>query len=516
MKNIPRRNFFSATMRNSEAIPRARENLRRAEEERPQRVDISNVNKNFISKRLNEITEEVLSDVRDENPEFSRTDEMFRLSGTIRDLNDSLQSTREKRQLNDLQNIMSNLEGVFEDINQTKRIGDGDVRSSQYNLNVQRMKNNVEGSRMNETPKSKLGHDIEAQLNDIDRLLYGNSDSPSTSKREETKRSPERKAPKAHDNLLYSIRKLENKLSGLPLENENEDLNASTSKSTSRRRRYALHHPPVITPLRDSREVLRLRIPESHLFEEADLRLNKKSGGTVPFYGASSRSTETALLFFQGKVREVKNMIRRNANEMSDLRNVIETETKNVARLQLNLNQLVPLVVELMMRQRKNEKEWCEIGESVREPLNLLNQKSSDDQFKSYDKNRAELEASELPDIATYVETKLQSISSALSEADAILASTDFENDRQFDEEKRLDENKDDLEKSKNLAHALDLDPLVAIPTSDVSKKGDDVESEMTKNVISTVKKEETPGEMNVNNNNNNNNNNNVRDDGSG
>ena len=77
-------------------------------------------------------------------------------------------------------------------------------------------------------------------------------------------------------------------------------------------------------------------------------------------------------------------MIRRNANEMSDLRNVIETETKNVARLQLNLNQLVPLVVELMMRQRKNDKEWCEIGESVREPLNLLNQKSSDDQFKSY------------------------------------------------------------------------------------------------------------------------------------
>ncbi len=332
-------------MRSSEAIPRARENLRRAEEERPQRVDISNVNKNFISKRLNEITEEVLSDVRDENPEFSRTDEMFRLSGTIRDLNDSLQSTREKRQLNDLQNIMSNLEGVFEDINQTKRIVEtGDVRSSQYNLNVQRMKNNVEGSKMNETPKSKLGHDIEAQLNDIDRLLYGNNDSPSTSKREETKRSlsgSERKAPKAYDNLLYSIRKLENKLSGLPLENENEDLNASTSKSTSRRRRYAPHHPPVITPLRDSREVLTAPHSESHLFSEDDLRLNKRSGGTVPFYGASSRSTETALLFFQGKVREVKNMISRNANEMSDLRNVIETETKNVARLQLNLNQLV-------------------------------------------------------------------------------------------------------------------------------------------------------------------------------
>ncbi len=153
------------------------------------------------------------------------------------------------------------------------------------------------------------------------------------------------------------------------------------------------------------------------------------------------------------------------------------------------------------MRQRKNDKEWREIGESVREPLNLLNQKSSDDQFKSYDKNRAELEASELPDIATYVEAKLQSISSALSEADAILASTDFENDRQFDEEKRLDENKDDVEKSKNLAHALDLDPLVAIPASPaaVSKKGDDdVKPEMTKNVISTVKKEEAPGEMNV------------------
>ena len=346
MKNIPRRNFFSATMRNSEAIPRARENLRRAEEERPQRVDISNVDKNYISKRLNEITEEVLSDVRDENPEFSRTDEMFRLSGTIRDLNDSLQSTREKRQLNDLQDIMSNLEGVFEDINQTKRVVEtGDVRSSQYNLNVQKMKNKVEGSKMSETPKSKLGHDIEAQLNDIDRLLYGNNDSPSTSsKREETK--SERKAPKAYDNLLYSIRKLENKLSGLPL--ENEDSNASTSKSASKRRRYAPHHPPVITPLRDSRDVLHAPHFESRLLSEDDLRLNKNSGGTVPFYGASSRSTETALLFFQGKVREVKNMIRRNANEMNDLRNVIERETKNVARLQLNLNQLVRIRISII------------------------------------------------------------------------------------------------------------------------------------------------------------------------
>lgn len=176
-------------------------------------------------------------------------------------------------------------------------------------------------------------------------------------------------------------------------------------------------------------------------------------------------------------------MIRRNANEVNDLRHVIETETKNVARLQSNLNQLVPLVVELMMRQRKNDKEWCEIGESVREPLNLLNTKSSEEDFLSHDKNRAELEASELPDIATYVETKLQGISSALAQADAILASTDFENDRQLDEEKRLDDNKDDFQISKNLAHALDLDPLIAIPPSPaVSNENDDVKRE-TKNV---------------------------------
>jgi len=64
------------------------------------------------------------------------------------------------------------------------------------------------------------------------------------------------------------------------------------------------------------------------------------------------------------------------------------------------------------------------------------------------------------------VETKLQGISTALAEADAILASTDFENDRQIDEEKRLDENDDDVVKSKNLVHALDLDPLIVVPQS--------------------------------------------------
>ena len=84
------------------------------------------------------------------------------------------------------------------------------------------------------------------------------------------------------------------------------------------------------------------------------------------------------------------------------------------------------------------------------------------------------------PDIATYVETKLQGISSALAQADAILASTDFENDRQLDEEKRLDDNKDDFQISKNLAHALDLDPLIAIPPSPaVSNENDDVKREL-------------------------------------
>ena len=310
-KNIPKRNFFSATMRSSEAIPRARENLRRAEEERPQRVNISNVNKDFISKRLNEITEDVLNEVREENrEEFSRSDEMFRLSGPVRDLNDTLQSTREKRQLNDLQNIMSNLEGVFEDIKQTKKIVQtGDVAASRYNLKVQRMKNSVEdaGIKINETPKSQLGHDIEAQLNDIDKLLYGGSPSKTSKREEETKRS-ERKAPKAYNNLLYSIQKLENKLSGMPVENDSEIQNTdgSSTRSISRGRRYASHHPPVITPLRDSREVLHAPHSTSHLLQEDDLRLTKQSGGTVPFYGASSRSTETALLFFQGKVREVR------------------------------------------------------------------------------------------------------------------------------------------------------------------------------------------------------------------
>ena len=43
-------------------------------------------------------------------------------------------------------------------------------------------------------------------------------------------------------------------------------------------------------------------------------------------------------------------------------------------RSAVELNQLVPLVVGHMMRQRKNDKEWCEIGESVREPLDLWTQ----------------------------------------------------------------------------------------------------------------------------------------------
>ena len=416
-RKIPRRNYFSATLRTpGDAIPRARENLTRAEEERPERIDLSGVDKNYISSRLNEITEDVLRGVReDDEEETIRTaDEMFRLPGSIRDLNDSLRSTREKRQVNDLKNIMSNLEGVFEDINQTKKIVErGDVAASRYNLAVQKMKSSVEEeeeeSRISKTPKSKLGHDIEAQLDDIDRLLYGNSSSPvaTFASERETKRSP-RRAPRAYNNLLRSIQKLENKLSGVPMSNNDntqQDYEEISESSSRRGRRRVQHHPPVITPLRDGREVLHAPHRTTHLLNNSDddLRLDKKSGGTVPFYGASSRSTETALLFFQGKVREVRKMIARNTNEMEDLQNIIVSESQNAVRLQSNLNQLVPLVVELMTRQRKDDKEWSEIVQSIREPLLLLSKTSSDGIFENQDKNRAELEASELPDIATYV-----------------------------------------------------------------------------------------------------------------
>jgi len=492
----------------------------------------------------------------------------FKIPDTADGLNSALESVREKRQMIDLQGILSDLDELKSDVGLTKAsLMEGGAALNEYNLGVQKIKSDTGATPASGSPADielavrkaiaetalPIDPEIKSHLDAINDLLYAADDAAASEqdvKISETERdlverlldpssnfaSKETKASStspqriAHspsstsvDNLLKGLEQLERSFARDDVVDETKFRATLREEVTDLEETYDLHTPGVSSRA-EARSSAKRESHRSSSKKDSNRKKKKKtpssarrrspaSKRSTPFVrsvvkplrrssevahaprhqddekepsaiGRSSRSVETAIIFYRSKARELESAARKNDHQSERARALRDESDRQANRTNAYIRKLVPLLAELLSKQIAREEGGTtgvdvdveSVKHAVAQPLSRL---LLDDPSTLSDRgDLLHVEATDLPDVATYVGERLDNIASTLKDADRILSVAEITAEEQSiaDEAERraklaLEETARRNEAaettpSKRAAPALLLDPLSEVRSS--------------------------------------------------
>lgn len=366
-------------------------------------------------------------------------EQLFEGTHSVDTLSQKLDSKRQMRQDKEIQSIMASLNELCEDVETTKSSLDvrrepqtvtkGENIHSQLAAIDSLLESVESNAAVQETSSYVVGRDHGTAP---ESGLRGSHDD--VSKRSET--SSKEGLDDSFVDLLHGIETLERKLDGEKRSGSDTMSIINRSGIAKGRGTPGFSNKGGRTPLRRYDQVLHAQRRHSPLYPNPEMMPRHAKHKQIPFYGNSSRATETALLFFQSRARESEKRLEKSMLEAERARHTIHKSGQTVARLERHMKQIIPLLVDLIGRKHASQlnkdgssKDVHEIKEAMLDTMEMIVLNYEDDEEltlgRRIDGDLAHVQAGEMPNIASYVENKLEDVASSLREAELILSSTD-------------------------------------------------------------------------------------------